>query len=299
MSDPLAALRTLCLDGATRAHDGRLRAELGAIGRQLDRPLQLAVAGAVSAGKSTLINAMLRRSVAPADAGECTRLVTWYEHGERDGVVLVECVDGTVHRLALVDGRLPADLGAAPERVLRLRVQLADPALRTVTIIDTPGVDTVSAENEDATRRLLFGDAAAEHAQALLYVLRYVQRFDADTLEEFRELSAACGMTAVNTAAVLTQIDRRGDDDDPWPTARRLVATASEALGGRVLDVAPVIGLLAETARSGALGPADVDALRELAALPPGRARRPAAGPRRVHDRGVRTRRPADPGGAG
>lgn len=269
MSDPLAALRALCLDGAARAHDGRLRAELGAIGRQLDRPLQLAVAGAVSAGKSTLINAMLKRSVAPADAGECTRLVTWYEHGERDGVVLVECVDGTVHRLALVDGRLPADLGVAPERVLRLRVQLTDPALRTVTIIDTPGVNTVSAENEDATRRLLFGDAAAEHAQALLYVLRYVQRFDADTLEEFRELSAACGMTAVNTAAVLTQIDRRGDDDDPWPTARRLVATASEALGGRVLDVAPVIGLLAETARSGSLGPAEVAALRELAALPP------------------------------
>lgn len=268
MTDPLAALRTLCHDGAARTRDERLRTELGAIGRQLDRPLQLAVAGAVSAGKSTLINAMLKRSVAPADAGECTRLVTWYEYGERDGVVLVECVDGTVHRLTLVDGRLP-DPGVDPGRVLRLRVQLTDPALRTVTIIDTPGVNTVSAENEDATRRLLFGDAAAEHAQALLYVLRYVQRFDADTLEEFRQLSAACGMTAVNTAAVLTQIDRRGDDDDPWPTARRLVATASEALGGRVLDVAPVIGLLAETARSGALGPAEVDALRELAALPP------------------------------
>ncbi|MBW0092599.1 dynamin family protein [Pseudonocardia sp. KRD-184] len=269
-TDPLAALRELCRGGAVRARDPRLRTELEAVGRQLDRPLQLAVAGAVSAGKSTLINAMLRRSVAPADAGECTRLVTWYEHGERDGVVLVECVDGSVRRLALQDGRLPADLGVGPSAVLRLRVQLDDPALRTVTIIDTPGVNTVSAENEEATRRLLFGDAAAEHAQALLYVLRYVQRFDADTLEEFRALSAACGMTAVNTAAVLTQIDRRGDgDEDPWPTARRLVAKASADLGGRVLDVAPVIGLLAETARGNLLGPAEVGALRELAALPP------------------------------
>ncbi|GAA3233886.1 dynamin family protein [Pseudonocardia petroleophila] len=269
-ADPLAALRELCHGGASRARDARLRAELVAVGSQLDRPLQLAVAGSVSAGKSTLINAMLRRSVAPADAGECTRLVTWYEHGERDGVVIVECVDGTVHRRALHDGRLPADLGVDPAGVLRLRVQLADPALRTVTIIDTPGVNTVSAENEDATRRLLFGDAAAEHAQALLYVLRYVQRFDADTLDEFRALSAACGMTAVNTAAVLTQIDRRGDgEEDPWPTARRLVAKASADLGGRVLDVAPVIGLLAETARAGLLGAAEVDALRELAALPP------------------------------
>ena len=93
----LAALRELCHDGAGRARDDRLRAELVAIGRQLDRPLQLAVAGAVSAGKSTLINALLRRSVAPADAGECTRLVTWYEHGE-DGVVHVECADGSTRR---------------------------------------------------------------------------------------------------------------------------------------------------------------------------------------------------------
>lgn len=267
-ADPLAALRELCRDGVARAAEDRLRAELAAIGRQLDRPLQLAVAGAVSAGKSTLINALLKRSVAPADAGECTRLVTWYEFGE-DGLVLVECVDGRVLRLALVDGRVPDDVGVPADQVVRLRVQLADPALRTVTVIDTPGVNTVSAENEEATRRLLFGDSAAEHAQALLYVLRYVQRFDADTLEEFRALSAACGMTAVNTAAVLTQIDRRGDDDDPWPTARRLVAKASADLGGRVLDVAPVIGLLAETARAGRLGAREVDALRELAALPP------------------------------
>jgi hypothetical protein len=267
-ADPLAALRDLCRDGARRARDAGLRAELEAVGRQLDSPLQLAVAGAVSAGKSTLINAVLRRPVAPADAGECTRLVTWYEYGERDGVVLVERTDGTVLHRELEDGRLPDRLGVAPEDVVRLRVQLADPALRAVTVIDTPGVNTVSAENEDATRRLLFGDAAAEHAQALLYVLRYVQRFDADTLAQFRELSAACGMTAVNTAAVLTQIDRRGDVDDPWPTAQRLAARAEAELGGRVLDVAPVIGLLAETARSGRLGEEDVAGLRELAALP-------------------------------
>ena len=268
-TDPVAALRDLCRDGAARAVAPGLRAALAAVGDHLDRPLQLVVAGAVSAGKSTLINALLRRSVAPADAGECTRLVTWYEHGDTDGAVLVELADGTVLRRALDGGRVPAELGVPVDEVVRLRVQLADPALRALTVIDTPGVDTVTAENEAATRRLLFGDSAAEQAQALLYVLRHVQRFDADTLAEFRDLSAACGMTAVNTAAVLTQIDRRSDADDPWPTARRLAAAAEAGLGGRVLDVVPVIGLLAETARAARLEPQDVDALRELAALPP------------------------------
>ncbi|HVL83789.1 MAG TPA: dynamin family protein [Pseudonocardia sp.] len=266
--DPVAVLRAVCADGVRRASGADLRAELARIGRQLDRPLQLAVAGAVGVGKSTLINAVLRRPVAPVDAGECTRAVTWYEFGARDRV-LVECTNGTVSELGLVHGRVPAALGVALEHVVRLRVQFPDPWLRRVIVIDTPGIDTVSQANEKATRRLLFGDAAAEHAQALLYVLRYVQSVDADVLAEFRTLSTACGMSAVNTAAVLTQVDRRGDEVDPWPTACRLARKATADLGALVLDVVPVVGLLAETARGRLLGPAEVAALRELAVRDP------------------------------
>ncbi len=261
-------LRTMCRDGAARAHDAGLRAELAAIAERLELPLQLAVAGAVSAGKSTLINAILGRPVAAVDAGECTRVVTWYEYGPEPGL-LVEEVAGRVRHLRLPDTGLPENLGVPTEDVLRLRVRLPMPWLRTVTVIDTPGLNTVGAATEEATRRLLFGDAAAEHAQALLYVLRYVQRFDADTLTQFRALSAACGLTAVNTAAVLSQIDRRSDDPDPWPVAHRLTARATTELGATVLDVAPVIGLLAETARARLLRPPDLTALHTLAECSP------------------------------
>ncbi|RLK53725.1 dynamin family protein [Actinokineospora cianjurensis] len=254
-----AVLRALCRDGASRATDPDLRAELTAAADRLDRPLQLAIAGAVSAGKSTLINAILGRSVAAVDAGECTRIVTWYEYGP-DPHVLVQYTNGDTRRVPLG----ATDLTAAD--IARLRVRLPDPWLRTVTVIDTPGLNTVSSE--DATRALLFGDAAAEHAQALIYVLRYVQRFDADTLAEFRGLSVACGLTAVNTAAVLSQVDRRADEADPWPVARRLTARAAAELGPTVLDVTPVIGLLAETGRAATLRPADLETLRELASLP-------------------------------
>jgi hypothetical protein len=183
--------------------------------------------------------------------------------------VLVECADGTACELGLVAGRVPVELGVPVEHVVRLRVRLPDPWLRTVTVIDTPGMDTVSADNEERTRRLLFGDSAAVHAQVLLYVLRYVQQFDAEVLAELRALSRACGLSAATTAAVLTQVDRRGDEADPWPTARRLARRAAVDLGALVLDVLPVVGLLAETARGRLLGPAEVQALRELAALEP------------------------------
>ena len=50
--------------------------------RRLKEPLRLALAGMVKAGKSTLLNAMLGEQIAPTDAGECTRVVTWYRYSD-------------------------------------------------------------------------------------------------------------------------------------------------------------------------------------------------------------------------
>ncbi|WP_432924392.1 dynamin family protein [Microbispora sp. CA-135349] len=266
---PGERLTALCDATAARLTDPALRRRVGQIRDRLGAPLKIAVAGAVSSGKSTLVNALLGLPVAPVDAGECTRLVTQYEYGDDDGRVEAECEDGRVVVTRLLPGhRMPPDLGVPPERVRRLRVRLALDTLRAITVIDTPGMNTVTAENEQAARRMLFGtDGDDDRAQALIYVLRYVQRFDDATLAEFRSLTDACGMSCVNTLAVLTQIDRRGDEEDPWPTARRLAARAYEDLRTSVFDVVPVIGLLAETARTPALGPEELEALTALAGL--------------------------------
>jgi predicted GTPase len=53
-----------------------LRGEL----ERIDAPLQVAIAGKVKAGKSTLLNAMVGEMVAATDAAECTKLVTWYQY---------------------------------------------------------------------------------------------------------------------------------------------------------------------------------------------------------------------------
>ena len=50
---------------------------------RLDGPLRIAIAGKVKAGKSTLLNALVGEQIAPTDAGECTRVVTWYRDGAR------------------------------------------------------------------------------------------------------------------------------------------------------------------------------------------------------------------------
>ena len=54
---------------------------LRAAQERLREPLRVAIAGKVKAGKSTLLNALVGEELAPTDAGECTRIVTWYRDG--------------------------------------------------------------------------------------------------------------------------------------------------------------------------------------------------------------------------
>ena len=68
------------------ARDQAALAVLGELDRRLREPLRLALAGIVKAGKSTLLNAMLGEQIAPTDAGECTRVVTWYRYADTPSI---------------------------------------------------------------------------------------------------------------------------------------------------------------------------------------------------------------------
>ena len=62
--------------------------------RRIDEPLRVAIAGKVKAGKSTLLNALVGEELAATDAGECTRIVTWYADGPTYAVT-AHLVDGS------------------------------------------------------------------------------------------------------------------------------------------------------------------------------------------------------------
>ncbi|HEY0807159.1 MAG TPA: dynamin family protein, partial [Pseudonocardiaceae bacterium] len=88
--------------------------------RRLHAPLQVAVAGRIKSGKSTLVNALIGRRVAPTAVGECTRLVTRFSYGTVDRVEVI-FTDGDRQVLPFdADGMIPADLGPQVDDIARV-----------------------------------------------------------------------------------------------------------------------------------------------------------------------------------
>ena len=222
--------------------------------RRLDEPLRVAVAGRVKAGKSTLLNALVGEQVAPTDAGECTRVVTWYRDGGSPRIVLHPHV-GAPRSLPVRrrDGALEIDLGTSAEECARLTVDWPAQRLRTTTLIDTPGLASASTDVSRRTTAFLDPeDDTPTEADAVVYLMRHVHARDAAFLEAFRDTGVARA-TAVNAVAVLSRADEIGGGRADALFSARAIATryrADPAVRRLCQNVVAVAGLLAETGRT-------------------------------------------------
>ena len=222
--------------------------------RRLDEPLRVAIAGKVKAGKSTLLNALVGEQVAPTDAGECTRVVTWY----RDGVtprITLHRRDGAPRPLPVRrhDGALTIDLDGTPaERCERLVVDWPAQSLRTTTLIDTPGIASTSTQVSQRTVDFFDpDDGGPTEADAVVYLMRHVHAKDAAFLEAFRDDGTRT--RTVTAVAVLSRADEIGGGRvDAMFSARSIAARyrTDPTVRGLCQNVVAVAGLLAETGRT-------------------------------------------------
>ncbi|MEO6087040.1 MAG: dynamin family protein [Umezawaea sp.] len=244
-----------------------LRRELA----RLDEPLRVAIAGKVKAGKSTLLNALVGEAIAPTDAGECTQVVTWYRDGPSPKIVL-HPKEGLPTPLPVVrrNGALEFDLRGTPaEQVDRLVVDWPAQSLRGTTLIDTPGIASISTETARRTVRFLEPeDDTPTEADAVVYLMRHLHATDTEFLESFRDQGVASA-TAVNTVAVISRADEIGGGRvDAMFSARAIAGRyrAEPALRGLCQNVVAVAGLLAHTGRT--LRQSEFLALTDLAGKP-------------------------------
>ena len=186
-----------------------LVSEVDQLRGRLAEPLRIAIAGRAKAGKSTLLNALVGERLAATDAGECTRLVTWYHDGLGDEVAAVD-QDGVAQPLSFrrTDGALEVDLGDRPlDTIARLDVSWPSQALRATTWVDTPGLASIDDQSSLRTRDLLaMGADRPSDVDAVIYLIRHLHRDDCEFLDAFLDRSVAA-TSPVNAVAVLSRAD--------------------------------------------------------------------------------------------
>jgi hypothetical protein len=239
---------------------------------RLREPLRVAVCGPLSAGKSTLVNALIGRAVAVTGRAETTEANWWFRAGHPESICLRRPGGGWAEQ-ALAGGP-PDALGAVDlDAVDAIEVRLDSEFLEGMTVIDTPGLFSPNAERSERADALLKDRTtrAMAHADALIYVTSELPGAarDDDRLRDFQALFGPVSRAPTNALLVLTKVDRwwaPREPRTPLEIGRELLAAHRDELRRRVWDTLPVIGLLATP---GAAVDDDLVAdLRTLAASP-------------------------------
>jgi len=261
------------LDGVLRAYHAdpgyRNRpdelADLHRIGARLHEPIRIALAGTLKSGKSTLVNALLGEAIAPTDATEATRLVTWFRHGPVPRVS-ARRPGGVRTNVPIVRdpgraGALSFDLGGLdphdatspdPAAVVDLDVEWPAAELADATIVDTPGTSSLTPGVSERTLRLLVPDDGVPRVDAVVFLLRTLNAADIALLTRIGELvggsAGALGVIGVASRADEIGAGRIDAMLSAGDVAKRYTTELERT--GVCQAVVPVSGLLALTART-------------------------------------------------
>ncbi|MGP4055991.1 dynamin family protein [Mycobacterium sp. 4D054] len=252
-----------------------VHAELERIGHRLNEPIRIALAGTLKAGKSTLVNALVGDEIAPTDATEATRIVTWFRHGptpkvtanhrggRRSNVPIMRERNGPDRGLSFDFARLD------PDDVVDLDVEWPAAELIDATIIDTPGTSSLSQDVSARTLRLLVPDDSVPRVDAVVFLLRTLNAADIALLKQIGQLVGGSA-GALGVIGVASRADEIGAGRIDAMLSAKDVAqrfTAELERTGICQAVVPVSGLLALTART--LRQSEFVALKRLSEVEP------------------------------
>lgn len=194
--------------------------------RQADEPCVLAVAGRVSSGKSSFLNALLGKDLAKVGVCETTATINYFRYGmspDPDRPVLIVWENGreTYESKEFLDS-----LQGNSEEVFRkasgikqIEFFVADPILKEVTLVDTPGTDAITGAGGDTHEEVsaTFFRLRTKHneetksltssADAVIYLTSSVANVSGQKfIQEFKS-AISQGSSAMNAVGVMAKID--------------------------------------------------------------------------------------------
>lgn len=191
---------------------------------ELNLPLKIALTGITSTGKSTLLNAFVRRNIAPTGAATLTYNVNAFRHismsptkGEmieahlKDGNTLQLPIDSLVD---LVDGRLK-DGTDLRNKISWVEAYVDSDVLKDIELIDTPGLGSTKVKDSQNTFDL-FNDEMRRPDVVVYMMQTEIKDPDIDSARKFQNaLSKGTNakVNGLNTVLAFTHCDNHRQDD--------------------------------------------------------------------------------------
>lgn len=174
---------------------------------ELNQPLNIAVMGEFKAGKSTFINALIGKELAPMGVTPTTATLNFFKYGEKDKIRVIKG-DTTFIEADLKDISKYVD-----ERVLNketieeisyIEILSEWEKLKEINVIDTPGLNAGIKRHEDITQEFI------KKADTVIWIFDVEQagkQSEKKVLDKIKELSK-------NLIAVINGIDKVDDPDE-------------------------------------------------------------------------------------
>ncbi|TJY42221.1 hypothetical protein E5161_09430 [Cohnella pontilimi] len=149
----------------------KLRKEIAGLQTELEEETTLIVAGEFKAGKSTFVNALLGRSELTVDVLPTTAVMTKLTYGS-EKKVLGHFQNGTIKEysaewLPQLTAEVGGEMAKLRKELAYVELQLPIERLKTLHIIDSPGLNSSHDEHTEATRSML------DRADILIWVFSY------------------------------------------------------------------------------------------------------------------------------
>lgn len=232
-----------------------------ALAEEDSKPFQLSLFGSVSAGKSSLINALIGEKLAIIGADETTATINHFSYAdkydsERLNSFIAHWKDGSREVFSSLEKLQSMWSGDSPEvlrniqNVRHLEFFASYEALRHIRIIDTPGLGSTIAQHEAETQHHL----TSFEPDAILYIFSPVGKtIDEEALHKFKS-TCLDHSSPYNIIGVLHKWDRiYWEQDSGADTLLSMLQDLRHSMQDKVVEVLPVSAPLAYAAKKAPL----------------------------------------------
>lgn len=146
----------------------KIESNLDIIYNKINNPLKVVLMGEVKAGKSTIINSIIKEEVSYVNVVEATAAIIEIEHGYVEKAVIEKIngdnIEGSVEEINKIIEKNANDQEFFSNiKVVKIKKKLK--SLDKLSIIDTPGIETITSENQDRTNNYI------QEADVVIWVL--------------------------------------------------------------------------------------------------------------------------------